>query len=67
MKNVYECSGSFIHPKPSVDDLNHDLSTPKCGLWKNGNLGSLSLSRSLEVEDDFLKPSKNPNLIKVYL
>ena len=67
MKKVYECSRSFVHPKSSVDDLNHDLSTPKCWLWKNGNLGSLSPSLSLEVEDGFLKSSKNPNPIKVYL
>ena len=28
------------------DDSNHDLNTPKCGLWKEGGHGSLSLSLS---------------------
>ena len=35
----------------SLDDLNHDLDTPKCRLWKGWSLGSYYLSLSLEVED----------------
>ena len=32
------------------NDLNHDLGTPKCELWKGGLLSSLSL----KVEDNCL-------------
>ena len=28
----------------SPDDLNHDLSTPKCGVWKGENIEALSFS-----------------------
>ena len=34
------------------DDSNHNLSIPKCSLWKEGSYDSLFLSLSLEVEDD---------------
>ena len=34
-----------------LDDLNHDLDTPKCGLWKWWSLGSYHLSLSLQVEE----------------
>ena len=33
------------------DDLNHDLGTPKYGLWKRESLDSHYLFLSLEVED----------------
>ena len=33
------------------DDSNHNLDTPKCGIWKWWSLDSQCLSLSLEVED----------------
>ena len=33
------------------DDSNHDLDTPKCGVWNGWSLGSHYLFLSLEVED----------------
>ena len=45
-----------------TDDSNHDLGTPKCGLWKKEGCDSLSLSLSLEVEDNSHQKSLgNPN------
>ena len=42
-----------------LDNSNHDLSTPKCGLRKGRNIGFLSLSQG---EDNYLSKShKNPN------
>ena len=35
------------------NDLNHDLDTPKCGLWNGVSLGSYYFFFSLEVEDKF--------------
>ena len=40
----------------SLDDSNHDLGTPKYGLWQGGSLSSHYLSLSLDVEEKvFLK------------
>ena len=38
-----------------LDDLNHDLDTPKYGLWNGGSLGSHFLFLSLEMEDKLIR------------
>ena len=38
-----------------LDNLNHDLGTPKCGLWKEGSLYPHFLFLTLEVEEKVME------------
>ena len=56
VKKMFEYFRDLIHPSFSLDDSNHNIDTPKSGIWKEECLNFLSFF--MEMEDDNQNPLK---------